>query len=64
MPEWIYVLLYILTGVACVVMIAFIICSLVLCSRCDEDAEDLVTDEEIQNFIRQREEILEDGENK
>lgn len=55
---------WIFTGVACVVMIAFIICSLVVCSRADEDIEDLITDEEIQNFIRQREEILDDGENK
>lgn len=55
---------WIFTGVACLLILAVIICSLVVCSRADEDIEDLITDEEIQNFIRQREEILDDGENK
>jgi hypothetical protein len=57
-------ILYIITGVVCVILVSFTICSLVICSRADDDIEDLITDDEIQNFIRQREEILDDGENK
>lgn len=52
------IILYILTGMAIMLTLAFIYCSLQISSVCDEYMEEQRIDEELDKFIKEREELL------